>query len=126
MKTDVILSGSWKSDKQSVKVRLPLIIFTENDNEIVYCPALDVSGYGKTSPEARHSFEISLDQFLTYTLHKNTLVDELRRLGWTVKSKKKAYPPTMQHLLENNDNFSRIFNDHSFTKIDEQFEIPVT
>jgi len=90
MKPDVIFSGSWKSDKEAVKVRVPLIMFTEDDNEIIYCPALDVSGYGKTKTEARHSFEISLDQFLTYTLKKDTFVDELKKMGWTVKRKRKA------------------------------------
>jgi|WetSurMetagenome_2_1015567.scaffolds.fasta_scaffold147012_2 hypothetical protein len=121
-----IFTGSWKSESNSLKVRLPLIMFTEDDTQILYCPAVDVSGYGKTEEEARKSFEITLDQFFKYTTNKKTLSEELKKLGWTLHGKHKpAYPPSMQHLLENNDNFNRIFNDHSFRKIDEQFEIPV-
>ncbi|MBN2520510.1 MAG: hypothetical protein JXB17_08400 [Bacteroidales bacterium] len=122
----VIFTGNWRSDKNVVKVRLPLIIFTENDNQIIYCPALEVSGYGKSEPEARESFETSLDQFLEYTIHKETLSSELKKLGWKLRGKSRpAYPPSMKHLLENNENFSHIFNEHPFRKIDEQFEIPV-
>lgn len=125
MDNNIIFTGSWGSKDKGVKVRLPLIFFTEDDNQIVYCPALEITGYGKTEGEARQSFEISLDQFLAYTIHKNTFHCELRKLGWKLRGKKKpAHPPTMQHLLENNENFNRIFNEYSFRKVDEQFEIP--
>jgi hypothetical protein len=121
-----LFTGAWRSAGNAVKVNLSLILFAEDDNQIIYCPALEVSGYGKSEPEARESFETSLDQFLEYTLHKKTLSSELEKLGWRLHGKhKKASPPSMQQLLENNDNFNRIFNDHSFRKVDEQFEIPV-
>jgi hypothetical protein len=121
-----IFKGSWRSSSDLVKVRLPVIMFTEDETQIFYCPAVEVSGYGKTEQEARESFEISLDQFLEYTIYKNTLSDELKKLGWKIRGKHKpAFPPSMQQLLENNDNFNRIFNNHSFKKVDEQFEIPV-
>jgi len=101
-------------------------MFSEDNTKIMYCPALEVSGYGKSDPEARESFETSLDQFLEYTILKKTLSSELEKLGWKLHDKHKpAYPPTMQQLLEKNENFNRIFNDHPFKKIDEQFEIPV-
>lgn len=127
MEKNVIFSGSWKSENKGVKVRVPLIIFKEDDNDIFYCPALEISGYGKDETEARQSFEVSLDQFIQYTIHKNTLHSELMKLGWTLHGKHKpAYPPSMQHLLENNENFNRIFNEHPFRKVDEQIEIPYT
>jgi hypothetical protein len=54
------------------------------------------------------------------------LADELKKLGWELPCKHKSEnPPSMQQSLETNDNFNRIFNDHPFRKIDEQFEIPV-
>lgn len=126
MKKKGVFTGAWRSESSSVKVRLSLIMFSEDDMQIVYCPAMDVSGYGRTELEARESFETSFDQFLEYTIHKKTFSEELKKLGWKLHGKHKpANPPSMQQLLENNDNFNRIFNDHPFQKIDEQFEIPV-
>jgi hypothetical protein len=126
MEKKAIFSEAFASEKDGVAVRVPLIIFNEDDNQIVYCPALEVSGYGKTEEEAKQSFETSLSAFFEYTIHKNTITDELKRLGWTIRGKHKpAYPPSMLHLLENNDNFSRIFNEHNFRKVDKQIEIPI-
>ncbi|MBN1416983.1 MAG: hypothetical protein JW973_17940 [Bacteroidales bacterium] len=126
MEKKVVFAGSWRSGRDMLKVRLPIIIFSEDNTQIVYCPAIDVSGYGKTEHEAKDSFETSLDQFFEYTIHKNTLSSELKKLGWKLRGKhKSANPPSMKQLLENNENFNRIFNDHSFKKMDEEFEIPV-
>ena len=76
MKKKVVITGSWRSASNIVKVRLPLIMFSEDDTQIIYCPALDLSGYGKTEPEARESFEITFDQFLQYTINKKTLAGQ--------------------------------------------------
>ena len=121
-----IFTGKLSSDNHIVSVRIPIIQFEEDNNQIIYCPALEVSGYGNSESEAKKSFEISLAEFFKYTLHKKTLYNEMRRLGWKVKkSMSKAHPPSMSKLLEENDNFSRIFNQHAFRKYDEQIEIPV-
>jgi hypothetical protein len=126
MEKKVIFSGAFASEKEGVAVRVPLIFFSEDDNQIVCCPALEVSGYGKTEEEAKQSFETSFSAFFEYTMHKKTITDELKRLGWTIKGKHKpAFPPSMTHLLENNDNFSRIINEHNFRKVDQQIEIPM-
>jgi len=126
MGKNVIFTGAWKSENSGVKVSVPLILFNEDDNQIVYCPALEVTGYGKTEEEAKESFETSLSMFFEYTMHKKTIDSELTKLGWKFHGKHKpAYPPSMQHLLENNDNFNRIFNGHNFRKVDQQIEIPM-
>ena len=103
-------------------IRVPLIVFTEDGNKIVYCPVLDICGYGKTQKEAFDSFEITLGEFFLYTTRKKTLESELKRLGWTVgKTKfKKMTPPPMSKLLSENDNFSRIFNNFEYRKIDQE------
>lgn len=121
-----IYTGNLRSEDHIVNVRIPIIQFEEDNNQFVYCPALEVTGYGNSEIEAKQSFKISLAEFFRYTLHKHTLHSELRRLGWKVKKNvKKAHPPSMSQLLEENDNFNRIFNKHSFRKYDEQIEIPV-
>ena len=123
----VILKGDWISGKNLIKINLALIAFEEDDSQIVYCPALDISGYGKTEKEALESFHISLGEFFNYTLNKKTFFGELKELGWVIrKSKSKPMtPPPMSRLLETNDNFSRIFNDHAFRKFDKAIEMPL-
>jgi hypothetical protein len=119
-------SGTWNNDQHKVMVNLPLILFEEDGSQIAYCPALDVSGYGQSEPEALESFKISLGEFLLYTIRKKTFTAEMKRMGWTIKksSRKPMIPPTMSKLLEENENFSRIFNNFPFRKIDEPISLP--
>jgi hypothetical protein len=105
---------------------LPIIIFEEDGCQIMFCPALDISGYGKTEPEAQESFNIALGEFFLYTTHKNTFTSELQRMGWTIrKSKRKPMtPPPMSELLSKNDNFSRIFDNFPYRKINQSISMP--
>lgn len=121
-------SATWKSvDGINMKLKLPIISFKEDNSEILYCPALDLSGYGLNEKESIDSFNHTLGEFLLYTTRKKTLASELQKLGWTLrKSKAKPmYPPTMSELLEKNKNFSRIFNNNSFKKFDFTVEMPI-
>lgn len=119
--------GKWESGYNTIDMKIPVIIFEEDGSLIVYCPALDVSGYGETEEEAKKSFKLSLGEFFTYTLNKKTFRSELQRMGWSLrKSKyKPIHPPSFTELLSKNQNFSRIFNDYPFRKIDENIAIPV-
>ena len=81
------VSGQWISGKDRIKCKLPLIIFKEENNIITYCPALDLSGYGSTEEEAKKSFEITLSEYFRYTVHKRTLVEDLRKHGWIIRKK---------------------------------------
>lgn len=127
MSRKIEISGTWNSLKHSVDIRLSLILFEDSENQIVFCPALDVSGYGKTEDEAFESFKVCLGEFFQYTFNKNTLRTELQQLGWKLrKSKTKPMiPPDMTALLRNNDNFSNIFNNFPFRKVDEAFSLPL-
>jgi hypothetical protein len=108
-------------------VQLPFISFEDSGSIVCYCPALDVAGYGKTDEEATQSFFIALSEFFTYTLNKNTFITELEKMGWKVKKSKTKpmTPPSMSELLENNENFSNIFNRFPFKKFDKKVQIPV-
>ena len=121
------IRGEWTSGRKHIDVNLSLIVFEEDNSKIVYCPALDVSGYGPSEDEAMSSFAVMLGEFFTYTLNKKTFDKELIRMGWKIRNSKvkKMTPPSMSELLDSNDNFSRIFNNHSFRKIDKNVEIPV-
>jgi hypothetical protein len=121
------LKGELVSGKKQIKVNLSLIEFEEDGCQIVYCPALDVSGYGKTETEAMNSFYITLGEFFQYTTNKETLASELKLMGWVIRKSryKPMIPPPMSQLLKSNDNFSRIFNEHPFRKFDKAFDLPL-
>jgi hypothetical protein len=120
------IKGTYLTDKNSIKTNLAVIIFEEDNNKIMYCPALDVSGYGETEKKALESFNISLGEFFTYTLNKGTFRSVLTSLGWVLKKSKKKpmHPPEMSELLRTNDNFSRIFNTFDFKKASRSINIP--
>ncbi len=106
-----------------IKCTLSLIQFKEKKNIIVYSPGLEITGYGLTESEARSSFEITLQEFLRYTIKKNTLRKELERLGWTFKGKKILQPEFSGLLLKNKD-LHHIIDKKEFKKFDEALQIP--
>lgn len=122
-----IISGRMTTSYKKVEVRLSFISFKDSGCQIIYCPALDLSGYGKTKEEAKSSFEIVLEEFLKYTIHKGTLVKDLEALGWKrsgSKAKGIMTPPEISSLLDTNDDFREIFDNHQFTKSDANVPMP--
>lgn len=126
MSVNKTISGKWVYGKNKIECNLPLIIFEEDNNVITFCPALDLSGYGATEAEAKHSFEETLSEYFRYTVNKETLAEDLEKLGWKIRKKlrKEAIPPTMDDLLKNNEDFKRIFNTHDFRKRNTTINIP--
>jgi hypothetical protein len=124
MEANKNITGMWTSNDRTVEVNLSLIIFEDDGKVVVYCPALDISGYGLNEREAIESFKVSLGEFFLYTLQKKTFLSELKKLGWTISKSKTMMPPAMSKLLKQNANFSNIFNNYPFKKINEQISIP--
>jgi hypothetical protein len=114
------------NSKASYTVKLPVLSFKDDNAHIIYCPALDLSGSGHTEAQAKESFAITVTEFLDYTTNKGTLFTDLKKLGWTMhkKNKKLASPPPMSELLENNEEFSRIFDNYSYKKFDTGVSLP--
>ena len=60
----------------------------KGENQIVaYSPALEISSYGDTEQDAQKALEENIHIFLDYTLKKNSLIEDLLNLGWTIKKK---------------------------------------
>ncbi len=118
--------GHWNNGSNRIQCQLPLIIFEEEGNIIAYCPPLDLSGYGEDEREARKSWETALDTYFNYTLAKGSLARDLKKLGWIIKKsvRKKMIPPKMSYLLENNEDFKDIFNNHDYKKTNTTVDIP--
>lgn len=117
-------AGSSAAAHVSIRVQLPIINFEENGCKVMYCPALDLSGYGMSDDEAKESFRITLEEFFRYTINKKTLDKVLTKLGWVKKSPRRISPPTMDIMLSKNRNFRNIFNKYSFTKTNASIAIP--
>jgi hypothetical protein len=112
--------------KGSYTVKLPVLSFKDDNAHIIYCPSLDLSGSGNTESQAKESFAITVSEYLDYTTKKGTLFNDLKKLGWMIhKNKKKlASPPPMSELLENNAEFSRIFDNYPYKKFDTGVSLP--
>ncbi|KAF0238478.1 MAG: hypothetical protein FD181_981 [Prolixibacteraceae bacterium] len=119
-------TGSISFGLHRFDVSLDLIIFMEDDTHIVYCPPLEVYGYGNNENEAQESFKIALAEFFKYSTNKSTLKLELKRLGWQLKKSKTKpmVPPPITELLSNNENLSRIYNNFDFRKTATLVSIP--
>ncbi len=105
------IEAKYDDGKHVVKVGLTLILWEENDIHFQYSPELDLTGYGKSASEAHSSFEQTLNDFISYTLNKDTLFDELERLGWTTnKKKKRLRAPEEEQLLQDNETYKDLLS----------------
>ena len=118
--------GSIKDTRNIHQFELSLFSFIDEGVRIIYSPALDLSGYGKTVAEAKVSFELTLEEFVSYTSNKNSLQKELKRLGWEIKKKSKPYSaPELSSMLQKNDYLANIFETKDFKKYNETVALPI-
>ena len=80
--------AQYSDGKTKISLNVGVYIFQEDNVYISYCPALDLSGYGETENAAKTSFGQTLGMYIEYCLHKNTLVKDLQKHGWKIKSMK--------------------------------------
>lgn len=117
-----------KKKDGSYNIKIAVIQFKEDDAVIVYCPALDLSGYGASDDEAKHSFQTVLLEYIRYADNKGTLDADLKSHGWTrLKPKSPSMiSPAMTDLLATNENFSQIFNTKpAYQKFDLPMQVAV-
>ena len=82
---------------QMVSVQIQLM--KEGATVVVYCPALDLCGYGKTADEAKKDFDIAFKIFVKETTKHGTLEKALEELGWK-KIEAKNQSPRWQPQIE--------------------------
>ncbi len=120
------LKGEKKFGSKSVKVDLQVLLFEEDNIQYAYMPSFDLTGYGNTKEEAKESLTIVLDEFLRYTLNKNTLYIEMQRLGWKIKSRNKPmYAPQMSDLINTNEQLKDIVNSKQYSTSNYPVNVPV-
>lgn len=120
------LKGGRKYKQGTVSLNVPVMLFEEDSIWYAYLPSFDLTGYGSDIKEAKRSLTIVLDEFIRYTLNKNTFFSELRRLGWNIKSKTKPIKaPKMSELIEENEQLKDIIDSKRFSTVDYPVNIPV-
>ena len=77
------VESRFSNEKGSFSVKVAVISFKEDDAQIIYCPALDLSGSGNTESQAKDSFATAVKEYLDYTTHKGTIWTDLKKLGWS-------------------------------------------
>ncbi|MGQ3015107.1 MAG: hypothetical protein ACT6QS_15455 [Flavobacteriales bacterium] len=108
------------------KIRLRLYIWSEDKVFFVYAPALDLTGYGNTETEAKDSFTHILQETVSYMENKDTLFDELERLGWTTnRAKRRVKAPDIKEMKEDNEEFRIISSKPNVKTINESLELAI-
>ncbi len=119
------LSGKFEFGNKFIAINLKVVFFKEDNIFYAYLPTLDLTGYGNTGAEAKKSLKVVLDEFLRYTLNKNTFFPELKRLGWNIKNKKTLMtPPEMSDLIKRNDQLKDIINHKQYSTSDYPVQLP--
>lgn len=119
------LKGKRNYKQATVRMNVPVMLFEEDNIWYAYLPSFDLTGYGKDIDEAKDSLTIVLDEFIRYTLNKNTFFIELRRLGWNIKSKNKPIKaPKMSGLVEENVQLKNILDTKQFSTIKYTVDLP--
>ena len=77
-----------------IRVGLNVGVIKEGDYFVAYCPALNISSYGKNENEAKKRFEEEVKIFFDETSKRGTLEKLLLSLGWSLVQKPKPrYKP---------------------------------
>ena len=120
------VSGNFKNSRgNTAEFNLPLLTFQEDGLYFFYSPALDLTGYEKTKKEADSSFREALGQFLNYSINKNTLWSELKKLGWKVSKKSTSRPPSLVDMVNKNQYLAEIFEEKQYQKTHSTVSLPV-
>lgn len=119
--------GNLGDGKTGIRTELSLIYFVEEGTHIIFSPALDLSGYGNSETEAKESFQIVLQEFISYGMNKKTLLRDLEDHGWKVKgskSKPQIQGPDLADMLKANNELEDIFQKKDFKKYNQDLLIP--
>ena len=93
----------------------------------MYCPSLELNGYGNTAAEAMKSLQITLSEYFEHCLNKGTPKDDLQAHGWTVQkgTRKQITPPILTDLVRDNELFADMFNTKDYRKFNYEVFMPV-
>lgn len=123
-KQDLKFQETNKSMDRTVDVELHFLLFREDNVHIKYCPAFDLSGYGKTEEQANESFRTTISEFFNYFPDKKTLTDIMKDMGWIIELRHSSMLPPRWEDLKRNANVKFIMSNYSYKVIEESVKIP--
>jgi hypothetical protein len=110
-------AANYKGIKYNIDLDVDVYIWEEDNVHFVYSPALDLTGYDETEAKAKEAFAHVLNNTLKYMNNKDSIFNELERLGWTVNRKKKRVSaPNIQELMDDNQSFKDLLNKPDYRK----------
>jgi len=124
MDENINYNAAFTNQHAVITTDLSLVSFVEDNVFFVYCPALDLTGYGHNEDEAQKSFSQTLKMYFEDTTDKNTLFQDLERHGWEIKKQNKLKSPDFDFLFKNNRQLKSIVNNRDFTKYNKQIQFP--
>lgn len=74
-----------RKSKDSIKLQIDVLIIKEEDYIVAYCPALELSSYGKSQSEAKVAFATEIKIFIEETSKNGNLEKYLLKQGWTLQ-----------------------------------------
>lgn len=87
-----------KKISNTVKAELDIVFYKEGKFIVSFCPALQLSAYGKTDAESHLAMREMLEIYFEETARKGSLEKDLIRLGWVLQ-RQQYTPPTFSHRL---------------------------
>lgn len=103
----------------TVKVKVSVFFYKEDDIHYAYCPALDILGYGNTDEEAKHSFEVMIDEILKDAIKEGTIFALLESCGW-----KAAVPPKTSEMIPRVKELADIVDNRAYKSVSTEIIIP--
>lgn len=110
-------NAKYSDGNKNVELSVSIFLWEEDSIFYVYSPALDLTGYGLSTEEARVSFETVLQEFIVYTHNNKTIFKELENLGWAVnKRKRRVISPDFEDMLTDNEHFNQLFKSKNLVR----------
>lgn len=102
-----------------ISVNLSVSLYEEDGMHYAYCAALDILGYGKTSDEAKQSFEIILEETLKDAISEGKFDALLKSYGW-----EQNQPPKTSSLISRSSELADIIDNKAYRTIHKDITLP--
>jgi uncharacterized protein Usg len=105
------IEGRFAVGKSDVTFSLGLLVYEQEGYKVLYCPELQMTGYGKTTEEAENDLADVIHLNVTYMVNKKTLDKVFKRYGWIVKKSNGAktfLPPNPMNIIEHNPDYREV------------------
>ena len=93
-----------------IDIQIGIVTYLEDNVYIVFSPELDLSGYDTTLEDAHKSFKIVIDEYFKHTIEEGTLIQDLKKHGWTYNNLK-LKRPTKQKLKSKLRHLPKTYNE---------------